>query len=222
MVDGVEFLRQRADCLRHRRVFRRHAWFQPVKDAPQQRELPVHAHGLQSDAADARPVIGRLVAHDRVLDSVEFVAESLGHVADGVGKLVDNRVEQRHGGRKTLAGLDGALVNLDRIHRRALIGTRSVITKRKRTTASVDWPISCCRSGTTPTISWPSTSSRKCLSGPSSVSRASSDRRALWASHVRQRVSTSDRCTQVQPTWFASACSTASLGMSSAVPSGWK
>ena len=50
--------------------------------------------------------------------------------------------------------------------RRALISSRSVMTKRTRTS---DWPIcenSCCRSGTTPTISWPSTSSRMCSSAP--------------------------------------------------------
>ena len=57
--------------------------------------------------------------HHGVLDVVELVAEPLGHVADGVGELVDDRVEQRHRGREALAGFDGAAVDLDRMHRRA-------------------------------------------------------------------------------------------------------
>ena len=73
-----------------------------------------------------------------------------------------------------------------------------------------------------PTISWPISSRRMWSSAPSKVSRASSEISGLCSIHLRQRVSASDRCTQVQPTWLAIALPTASLATSSAVPSGSK
>jgi hypothetical protein len=79
----------------------------------------MHAHRLRANAADARAVIGGLVMHQIVLDDVEFGAEALGHVAGGVGELVDDGVEERHRGGKALAGFDGAATVVHRVRRRA-------------------------------------------------------------------------------------------------------
>ena len=100
----------------------------------------MHAHRLQAHAADALALVGRLLVHDVILGAVEFVAEPLGHAADGVGELVDDGVEERHRGREALAALDGA-AGASRPNApaccRAVISMRSVITKRSRTRSSL-------------------------------------------------------------------------------------
>ena len=61
-------------------------------------------------------LVGELVVQDVVLDDIEFVAEDPPNASDGVGELVDDRVEQRHRGREALAAFDGTPVAVDRMH----------------------------------------------------------------------------------------------------------
>ena len=99
-------------------VIGRQARLDAVEHAAQLRQLPVHAHRLQADAADTRAVVGRFVAHDKVLDAVELVAEPFGHAAHGIGELImtASSSDPRWG---SACRPRAAAVDFDRMNRRA-------------------------------------------------------------------------------------------------------
>ncbi len=121
------------------RIMRGQPRLEPREHRLELRQLTMHAHRLQPDAADAALLVGRLLLHDVLLDAVEFVAETLGHAADGVGELVDHRVEKRHRGRKALAASMARRLTSTECTGcwRAVISMRSVMTKRSRTRSSL-------------------------------------------------------------------------------------
>ena len=123
-----------------RRIVRRHARLEAMEHAAQLRQLPVHAHRLQPHAADARAVVGRRVAHDRCLRCRRArcrAARPCGRRRRRTGRSTASSSDTALG-KRLPASMARRLISTECTGvRRTLISSRSVITKRRRTMASV-------------------------------------------------------------------------------------
>ena len=78
------------------------------------------ACGLPAGApAEPQPLIVDLVVQHMILDNVELIAEAGRIASDHIGELVDDRIEQRHGGAKLAAAVERTPCQLDRTQRLA-------------------------------------------------------------------------------------------------------